>query len=104
MILCNQIKNSASNSFFNKPIKFSKLTIILYFCNEFNLVNYAMVLVAQVLQSNKGKQRKKFSVNKVQDCFAIITNDLGHYNNFLGVRVFSPTDIPYMKKYLKQKN
>jgi len=109
----------------------------------------AMVQVAQVLQSNKGKQRKKFSVNKVQDCFdkiiakfnivdlnvedinksfgkeikgddvedrihyiesqkfncfAIITNDLGHYSNFLGVRVFSPTDIPYMKKYLKQKN
>lgn len=108
----------------------------------------AMVQVAQVLQSNKGKPRKKFSVKQVQDCFekiiskfsildltvedinksfgeeikgddvedrihyiesqkfncsAIITNDTGHYNNFLGIRVFSPIDIPYMKKHLKQK-
>jgi len=108
----------------------------------------AMVQFAQVLQSNKGKQRKKFSITQVQNCFekiitkfsimdltiedinksfgkeikgddvedrihyieskkfncfAIITNDIGHYNNFLDVRVFSPTDIPYMKKYLKQK-
>jgi len=108
----------------------------------------AMAQIAQILQSNKGKKRKKFSVNQVQDCFekiiakfsimsltvedisksfskeikgddvedrihyiesqkfnccAIITNDIGHYINFLGVRVFSPADIPYMKKYLKQK-
>ena len=115
--------------------------------NNLYTSSLAMVQVAQVLQSNKGTRRKKFSVEQVRDCFekiiskfsildltiedinksfgkaikgddvedrihyiesrkfncsAIITNDTGHYNNFLGVRVFSPIDIPYMKKHLNR--
>ena len=105
----------------------------------------ALVQVAQVLQTGKGKKRKKFDVEQTNDCLTkliskfnilelsqkdvtnsfeldpinqdvedrvqykisqkvnckgIITNDISHYNNFLGIRVFSPKDIPYMKKHL----
>ena len=105
----------------------------------------ALVQVAQILQSNKGKKRQKFSVEQVKNCFsqiiskfnildltladinksfdneilgndvedrvqyvesqkfncsAIITNDVSHYNSFVGIRVFSPVDIPLMKRHI----
>jgi len=142
--------NVLANYFTGQPDDIDCLNYIFANVKKNNLFtsSLAMVQVAQVLQSNKGKQRKKFSVNQVQDCFekiiakfsimdlsvedisksfdkeikgddvedrihyiesqkfscsTIITNDIGHYNNFFGIRVFSPIDIPYMKKYLKQK-